>query len=332
MLRGGIVLKRIYSLILVLALSISLASFAYASESYSSDWSIEIKNQNGLSDVSLAGDILELTVKNSSSLENASDSVVHFTYNTGLIEYASQSDFGNIKTTFGTDLNDEPYVFSNGAVGVANTQKAGTFTAAFVSADGVTFNENEAVFKVYFKVLDSGINGVCPLNFRWIKTGVYASYIAENTEENKNFNINFKDLYVNVEGGKLLTLPTELPSSKEWTFVPDILPSEEFPENVNLNGKELSLTTPYFVTFSKLAITNSALKKAGVIISKNNEELNLDTKNTILVDAVNIGSDNCFGFLVYGNGIKRGTTYYTRVYATYQDGQTLYGDVIPVEI
>ena len=186
-------------LCLVLILCFCLPSFAHANETYVSEWVIEIKNQNGISDVFLAGDILEVTVKNSTPIENAGDSVVHFTYNTGLIEYVSESDFENVKTTFGIELTDAPYVFSDGAVGVANTQSAGVFTAAFVSQNGIDFNEEQTVFKVYFKVSKTDIFGVCPLNFRWIKKGVYASYIAENSKENKNFNINFKDLYLNVK-------------------------------------------------------------------------------------------------------------------------------------
>ena len=326
---GSDFLKGKLTLFLILILSLGMFIFSYASESYSSDWSIEIKNQK---EIFNPDDLIEVTVKNSHLIKNISDSVVHLTYNTGLLEYVSESDFENVKTTFGTELTETPYVFSDDAVGVANINNAGVFTAAFVSQNGVTFNENEVIFKVYFKVLSDGIKGVRPLNFRWIKTGVYASY-ACNIEGN-NLNIDYKDLYVNVKGEDILEaeLPTELPSSEDWTFVPDVLPSKENPENVNLNGRKLSLTTPYFVTFSKLAITNSALKEAGVIISKTNEELTLESANITKINAVNIGSDNCFGFLVYGSGIKKGTAYYTRVYATYEDGRTLYGSLVPVEI
>ena len=256
---------------------------------------------------------------------------MHFTYNTGLIEFVKESDYANVKEKFGTELTDCPYIFSSGAVGVANIENIGTFTAAFVSQNGIDFKENEAVFKVYFKVLEDEIFGVCPLNFRWIKKGVYASYIAENTEENKNFNINFKDLYVSVQGEKIEEIATELPSGTESTFVPMVQPTNENPENVNLNGKEVSLSTPYFVTFSKLVITNSAFEKAGVIISKTNEDIKVDSEGVTLVDAVNIGSDNCFGFLVYGSGMKNGT-YYTRTYVTYEDGTTIYGKIVPIEI
>lgn len=315
----------------MLILSFCLSSLTYASELYSSDWSVEIKNQSGNTKLFKPDDLIEVSVKNSSSLKNISDSVVHFTYNTGLIEYVTESDFEKVEEYFGTKLVDEPYAFSEGAVGVANTQSAGVFTTAFVSKDGLDFNEGQTAFKVYFKVLDSGIFGVCPLNFRWIKTGVYASYIAEKTDENENLNINFKDLYVNVEGEELSEIATSLPSSEDNSFVPEVFPTEESPESVNLNGKLVNLTTPYFVTFSKLVITNSPLEKAGLIISKADENINLESKDITLIDAINIGSDNCFGFLVYGNGVKAGT-YYTRVYATYKDGNTIYGNVIPIEI
>ena len=324
-------MKRKLILVLILIFSFCLPSFAYANETYISDWSIEVKNQNGETDCFEQGDFIELTIKNSHSLKNAGDSVVHFTYNTGLIEYVSTDDYKNVKEYFNADLN-QPYIFDDGAVGVANTENIGVFTAAFVSQNGIDFNEEQTVFKVYFKVLKTDIFGVCPLNFRWIKKGVYASYIAENSEENKNFNINFKDLYVNVEGETLSGFATELPSGIKYTFVPYVQPTKENPENINLNGTKLSLTTPYFVTFSKLAITNSALEEAGVIISKTNEEITLESKNITKVNAINIGSDNCFGFLVYGSGIKKGITYYTRVYETYEDGQTLYGSIVPVEI
>jgi hypothetical protein len=324
-------LKRKLILVLILIFSFCLPSFAYANETYISDWSIEVKNQNGETDCFKQGDFIELTIKNSHSLKNAGDSVVHFTYNTGIIEYVSTDDYKNVKEYFNADLN-QPYIFADGAVGVANTENIGVFTAAFVSQNGIDFNEEQTVFKVYFKVLKTDIFGVCPLNFRWIKKGVYASYIAENSEENKNFNINFKDLDVNVEGETLSGFATELPSGTECTFVPEVQPTYENPENINLNGQYLSLTTSYFVTFSKLVITNSAFEKAGVIISRTDEDINLDSKNITLVDAINIGSDNCFGFLVYGNGIKKGSLYYLRTYVTYEDGQTIYGKVIPIEI
>ena len=323
-------MKRKLILLLILIFSFCLPSFAYANETYISDWSIEVKNQNGETDCFKQGDFIELTIKNSHSLKNAGDSVVHFTYNTGLIEYVSTDDYKNVKEYFNADLN-QPYIFADGAVGVANTENIGVFTAAFVSQNGIDFNEEQTVFKVYFKVLKTDIFGVCPLNFRWIKKGVYASYIAENSEENKNFNINFKDLYLNVKGDYLEQPEEELPGGEEYLFAPAVQPSIESPENINLNGTSLSLTTPYFVTFSKLVIRNSAFKNAGVIISKNNEDINLDSNNVTKVDAVNIGSDNCFGFLVYGNGIKTGV-YYTRVYATYEDEETIYGKIIPIEI
>ena len=323
-------MKRKLILVLILIFSFCLPSFAYANETYISDWSIEVKNQNGETDCFKQGDFIELTVKNTKPLSNASDSVVHFTYNTGLIEYVKEENFKNVKEVFDTELN-EPYIFSDGAVGVANIENIGTFTAAFVSDKGISFSEGQTVFKVYFKVLETGIDGVCPLNFRWIKKGVYASYIAENSEENKNFNINFKDLYLNVKGDYLEQPEEELPGGEEYLFAPAVQPSIETPENINLNGTSLSLTTPYFVTFSKLVIRNSAFKNAGVIISKNNEDISLDSNNVTKVDAVNIGSDNCFGFLVYGNGIKTGV-YYTRVYATYEDEEIIYGKIIPIEI
>ncbi len=243
-------MKRKLILVLILIFSFCLPSFAYANETYISDWSIEVKNQNGETDCFKQGDFIELTVKNTKPLSNASDSVVHFTYNTGLIEYVKEENFKNVKEVFDTELN-EPYIFSDGAVGVANIENIGTFTAAFVSDKGISFSEGQTVFKVYFKVLETGIDGVCPLNFRWIKKGVYASYIAENSEENKNFNINFKDLYVNVEGETLSGFATELPSGTECTFVPEVQPTYENPENINLNGQHLSLTTLYFVTFVK---------------------------------------------------------------------------------
>lgn len=330
-------MKKAINIVLIIVIAVLQLSFVtYASEEiYDSAWELNIKNQdgeNGKTSYFVKGDLIELTVKNSSSIENASDSVVHITYNVDLIEYVTPDDFYNVKAAFGTQLADVPYLFSDGAAGVANTENMGVFTAAFVSQEGLDFNGGETVFKVYFKVIESGISGVCPLNFRWIKKGVYASYIADNSDENKNFNINFKDLYVNVEGEKLSDVPTELQSSESRTFVPEVFPTGESPETVNLNGKIVNLTTPYFVTFSRLAITNSALKEAGVIISKTNENINLESQNITLVNAVNIGSDNCFGFLVYGSGLKTGTTYYTRVYATYEDGQTLYGKIIPVEI
>ncbi|MBE7021573.1 MAG: hypothetical protein E7411_09105 [Ruminococcaceae bacterium] len=321
-------MKSKYIIFVILILSLCMSSFAYANETYLSEWSIEIKNQAGETDCFKQGDLIEVSVKNSNTIENALDSVVHFTYNTGLIEYVKEEDFKNVKEVFDVELN-APYIFSDGAVGVANTENTGTFTAAFVSDEGINFNGGQVIFKVYFKVLESGVSGVCPLNFRWIKKGVYASYIAENSDENKNFNINFKDLYVNVEGEELSEIATSLPSTE--SFVPEVFPTNENPENVNLNGQHLSLTTPYFVAFSKLVITNSPLEKAGVIVSKTDSDLSTDSKNSTLIDAINIGSDNCFGFLVYGNSLTEGT-YYIRAYATYKDGNTIYGKVVPIEI
>ncbi len=323
-------MKRNLALFIIFSIVFCFPSFVNASENYVSEWSVEVRNQDGNTNNFEKGDLIEVSITNSHSLNNIKDSVVHFTYNVDLIEYVTSSDFENVKTYFNVDIS-EPYVFNNNGAGVAKTENVGVFTAAFVSEDGISFLENQPVFKIYFKVKEDEIYGVCPLNFRWIKKGIYASYVADATEENKNYNINFKDLYLNVKGDYLEQPAEELPGGEEYLFAPAVQPSIESPENINLNGTSLSLTTPYFVTFSKLVIRNSAFKNAGVIISKNNEDINLDSNNVTKVDAVNIGSDNCFGFLVYGNGIKTGV-YYTRVYATYEDEETIYGKIIPIEI
>ena len=324
-------MKKITSLLLILTLICSFFLVVYAEEIYDSEWSIDIKNQNGETDKFECGDLIEIVISNSKSISNIRDSVVHFTYNVDLMEYVKEIDFYDVKKHFGIELK-EPYIFEKNGAGVANTKNIGTFTAAFVSENGISFDENEAVFKVYFRIKNDGVSGVCPLNIRWIKKGVYASYVADSSMENKNYKINFNDLYVNVIGKKLENPLTELPGGEESSFTPDLYPSVENPEEVNLNGKYIKLTTPYFVTFSKLVIRNSALKNAGVIISKKETDITISSKDAVLIDAVNIGSDNCFGFLVYGNGIKAGNTYYTRVYATYEDGEIVYGKVIPIEI
>lgn len=319
-------MKKILTLSLIVALTLCLFVPVYALENSDFSWEIIVKNKDGDTNNFKQGDIIELSVVNKKDIYDITDSVVHLTYNGDLLEYASEEDI----KAFNEELS-VPYSFCN-SIGAANTNNGGVFTAAFISSEGVSFLSDAAVFKVYFKVTSEEIYGVLPLNFRWIKKGVYASYACDT--DGNNLDIDYKDSYLNVSGDELSSLPTSLPGDASRTFVPTTQPTEDVPEEINLNGTYISLKTPYFVSFSKLAVTNSAFKKAGIIISEKNGDgnLTLESENIITVEAKNIGSNNCFGFLVYGKGVKTGTTYYTRIYETYEDGSVIYADVIPIEI
>lgn len=322
-------MKRKFALFLALLMTLCFSTLAYATQNYVSVWSIEVKNQDGTTNNFEPGDLIEVSIVNSRSLSNIKDSVIHFTFNTDLIEYVSTSDFLDVQNYFGVTLS-EPYIYTLNQAGVANTNNAGIFTSAFVSNEGISLDEGDTLFKVYFKV-KTEVFGVPSLNFRWIKKGIYTSYIADTADN--NINVNFRDAYLYVKGTDISDSNETLPGGTSYFFTPTIQPDQEKPEKMNINGTVLNIDSPYFVVFSRLVTRNSALKEAGILISKT-EKTNMMLGDSGILNrmAINIGSDNYFGFIVYGTGIREGNSYYARAYATYEDDVTIYGDIMQIEI
>lgn len=330
-------MKKVLSLVLSLMLVMTcLSVVAFASEEvYDSTWSLVVKNQEGATDNFNPGDIIEVSIVNSTSLANKiTDTTVYFTYNGDAIEVATEDDIDAIYEAFEEEVVAACGLTSTGGdVSMFDTETAGIFKGVYATGTSARAGANKVAFKAYFKI-KSDITGNVPLNFRWIHTGKHASFVCG---EAGNYNINFADAFLTAKGATIAEEPTVLPTeginSRPYAFAPTVNPTVESPLLVSMNGETVNVTTPYLVVFSKIAARNANAGEVGMLISKDNiADMTEETSGVKKAVALNVSSANHFGVLFYGEAFEAGNTYYTRAYAKYEDGEVIYGAVVPVTL
>ena len=333
-------MKKVLSLVLSLMLVMTcLSVVAFASEEvYDSTWSLVVKNQDGVTDNFNPGDIIEVSIVNSTSLANKiTDTTVYFTYNADALELATEDDIDAIYEAFEEEVIVACKLSSSNAAGdvaLVDTETAGIFKGVFATGTSARAGANKVAFKAYFKV-KSDITGNVPLNFRWIHTGKHASFVCG--EDGNNYNINFADAFLTAKGATIAEEPTVLPTeginSRPYAFAPTVNPTVENPLSVSMNGETVNVTTPYLVVFSKIAARNANAEEVGMLISKDNiADMTEETSGVKKAVALNVSSANHFGVLFHGEAFEAGNTYYTRAYAKYEDGEVIYGAVVPVTL
>lgn len=309
-------MKKLWYIVLIISI-ISSMFITVSADTYDTKWTMTIKGENDRTDKFSAGDVLTVDIINSNEVLAVTDAVIKFTYNSDLLEYDKSNPVCGLSSS---DTKKD--------VSFEELNTKGLFRGAFATATSAKISEGQTMYKVYFKVKEDIPDGITSLNFRWIHTGDDKSYVANGLE---NYNIEFVDGYTTVKGKKLLNNPDTLGTLDDFVFVPYENPTPENPEVVNLNGKIITLTTPYIVVFSKLFPANSECIEAGVMISETeNNNMNKNTDSVSYARAEKFTSNNRFGILFYGNGIKAGTPYYVRACAEYEDF-VIYSDMLYVK-
>jgi len=310
-------MKKFWYIVLVISVFINCLSFLTVSaDTYDTNWTMTIKNEDSQTEGFKAGDKLIVEIINSNKVTSLTDTVIKFTYNSNLLEYATTVPVCGLSSS---DISKD--------VSYEELNTDGLFRGAFATATKAEILAGQTMYKVYFKVKDEIPDGITALNFRWIHTGNDKSYVASGE---KNYSIDFIDASTTVKGNELAKNPDKLSGISDSMFVPSENPTASNPETVNLNGNIVTLTSPYVVVFSKLLPANSKYIEAGIMISETqNENMDKDTSGVYYAKAEKFTSDNRFGVLFYGKGLKAGTNYYAKVRVEYEDF-VIYSDTFMV--
>ncbi len=309
-------MKKLWYIVLIISI-ISSMFITVSADTYDTKWTMTIKGENDRTDKFSAGDVLTVDIINSNEVLAVTDAVIKFTYNSDLLEYDKSHPVCGLSSS---DAKKD--------VSFEELNTKGLFRGAFATATSAKISEGQTMYKVYFKVKEDIPDGITALNFRWIHTGNDKSYVASG---NDNYNINFIDCASTVKGNTLEDDPDKLPFASDYMFVPSINPTVDNPETVNLNGKYITLTNPYLVVFSKLLPANSKYIEAGIMISEiQNENMDKDTPGVYYAKAEKFTSDNRFGVLFYGKGLKAGIDYYAKVRIEYEDF-VIYSDMLNIK-
>lgn len=327
-------MKKTVNILLILSVIIScFMCVTVSADTYDTSWTMTVRNQDEKTDSFAAGDIIEVNIVNSNALASVTDAVIKFTFNSDLLEYASADEalaiMGAVNTAVCGLESDNKTLDAS----YEELNTAGLFRGAFATGtdNGASITAGQSMYKVYFKVKTTIPEGISSLNFRWIHTGDDKSYVANG---DANYNIQFVDVATTVNGDELSTVPDKLPSTSDaeraYIFAPTVNPTSENPEQINLNGQIVTVTTPYVVVFSKLVPYSSEYVEAGIMISETeNANMQKGDAGVYYARAEKFTSDNHFGVLFYGEGVKAETTYYARARVEYSD-KTLYSDMLSV--
>ena len=83
-------MKKFWYIVLVISVFINCLSFLTVSaDTYDTNWTMTIKNEDSQTEGFKAGDILVVDIINSNKVTSLTDTVIKFTYNSNLLEYAT---------------------------------------------------------------------------------------------------------------------------------------------------------------------------------------------------------------------------------------------------
>ena len=314
-------MKKILSVMLITVMILSCFSVvAFAEESYDNVWTMHTDKSSYE-----PGDYLILTIKNGVEIPQFNGALIHFTFDENVLEYVT--DYNELYDALEIEPQTLPGVTSYGTSTGGEIATDGEFVDTISSAGNI-IRANRVVYTVYFKVKQD-IVGTNQVNFRWVLNSKnYPSWVVSVTQGDGEdiktyFNVNFVSASANVIGENLAQEPQYLSAESTYVFSGK---NETGDNIIEINGVKKSITSRYAVAYSKVAPRNDGVVKlaAGFILSKENSNLTLESKNIKIFEARNFGSDNMFTGLFYGPGLKAGETYYVIPYVTYTNGETLY--------
>ncbi|MBE7019864.1 MAG: hypothetical protein E7411_00315 [Ruminococcaceae bacterium] len=318
-------MRKIWYIVLAVLIFISCpVALPALAEGYDTAWTMTIKGADNTTGSFRAGDTLVIDIINNSALTSVTDAVIKFTYNADLLEYTKIGGTSALCGLKSSDTQRDAFY--------EELNTPGLFRGAFATATKAEIGEGQSMYQVYFTVKTDIPKGVNALNFRWIHTGADKSYVANGSAD---YNIEFVDGATSVTGDALTENPDKLPDSWEsgtnYIFAPFRNPTSENPEIINLNGKKITVTTPYVVVFSKLLPATSPYIEAGILLSEEaNENMDKGSTGVHYAKAEKFTSDNHFGVLFYGDGVKANADYYARARVEYADG-VLFSDMLSVK-